>query len=63
MLSLGKGAAYGTSTRQKLNTKSSTKAELVGVKDLDAAGAVDPVLEAPREWILKVGLMESRKMK
>jgi hypothetical protein len=31
MMSLGKGAIYGTSTKQKLNTKSSTKAELVGV--------------------------------
>jgi hypothetical protein len=29
---LGKGVIYGTSTRQKLNTKSSTKVELVGVK-------------------------------
>ena len=29
--SLGKGVAYGTSTRQKLNMKSSTEAELVGV--------------------------------
>ena len=34
MMSLGKGAAYGTSTRQKLNTKSSTEAELVGVNDV-----------------------------
>ncbi len=33
-MSLGKGAAYGTSTRQKLNTKSSTEAELVGVNDV-----------------------------
>jgi hypothetical protein len=32
-MSLGKGAVYGTSTRQKLNTKSSTEAELVGVND------------------------------
>ncbi len=34
MLSLGKGATYGTSTKQKLNTKSSTEAELVGVNDV-----------------------------
>jgi len=33
-LSLGKGSVYGTSTRQKLNTKSSTEAELVGVNDV-----------------------------
>ena len=33
MLSLGQGAVYGASTRQKLNTRSSTKAELVGVDD------------------------------
>jgi hypothetical protein len=34
MLSLGKGSIYSTSTRQKLNTKSSTEAELVGVNDV-----------------------------
>jgi hypothetical protein len=34
MMSLRKGAAYGTSTRQKLNTKSSTEAKLVGVNDV-----------------------------
>jgi Reverse transcriptase (RNA-dependent DNA polymerase) len=33
-MSLGKGTIYGTSTRQKLNTKSSTEAELVGVNDV-----------------------------
>ena len=33
-MTLGKGAVYGTSTRQKINTKSSTEAELVGVNDL-----------------------------
>ena len=33
-MSLGKGSAYSASTRQKLNTKSSTEAELVGVNDL-----------------------------
>jgi hypothetical protein len=32
-LSLGKGAAYSASTKQKINTKSSTEAELVGVDD------------------------------
>jgi len=31
---LGKGSIYSTSTRQKLNTKSSTEAELVGVDDV-----------------------------
>jgi len=34
VMSLGKGAVYSTSTRQKLNTKSSTEAELVGVDDM-----------------------------
>ena len=33
MLSLGRGAVYANSTRQKLNTRSSTEAELVGVDD------------------------------
>ena len=33
-MSLGKGSVYSTSTRQKLNTTSSTEAELVGVNDL-----------------------------
>ena len=33
-MSLGKGAIYSSSTKQKLNTKSSTEAELVGVDDL-----------------------------
>jgi hypothetical protein len=33
-LSLGKGSVYATSTRQKLNTKSSTEAELVGVNNV-----------------------------
>jgi hypothetical protein len=36
VMTLGKGAVYGTSTRQKLNTRSSTEAELVGVDDLMA---------------------------
>ena len=31
---MGKGAIYGTSTRQRLNTKSSTEAELVGADDV-----------------------------
>jgi hypothetical protein len=34
VMSLGKGAVYGTSTGQKLNTTSSTEAELVGVNDV-----------------------------
>jgi hypothetical protein len=33
VLSLGKGGVYSLSVRQKLNTKSSTEAELVGVDD------------------------------
>jgi hypothetical protein len=33
MLTLGKGAAYTASTKQKLNTKSLTKSEVVGVDD------------------------------
>ena len=32
-MSLGKGSIYSSSPRQKLNTKSSTKVELVGVSD------------------------------
>lgn len=34
MMTLGRGAVYGTSTRQKLNTCSSTEAELVAVNDV-----------------------------
>ena len=34
VMSLGKGAVYGQSTRQKLNTKSSTESEIVGVSDV-----------------------------
>jgi hypothetical protein len=33
-MSMGTGAAYSTSRRQKLNTKSSTEAELVGIDDV-----------------------------
>ena len=33
-MSLGKGSAYSTSTCNKINTKSSTKAELVAVNDV-----------------------------
>jgi hypothetical protein len=33
-MSMGKGSAYATSKKQKLNTKSSTEAELVGVDDV-----------------------------
>ena len=33
-MTLGKGTVYGTSTRQKINTKSSTEAELVGLNDV-----------------------------
>lgn len=33
-MSLGKGAVYATSTWQKLNTRSSTEAELVGANDV-----------------------------
>jgi hypothetical protein len=33
-LSLGRGVIYGTSKQQKLNTKSSTEAELVGADDV-----------------------------
>jgi hypothetical protein len=32
-MTMGKGTVYGTSTRQKINTKSSTEGELVGVND------------------------------
>jgi hypothetical protein len=34
VLSFGKGGVYGTSTRQKLNSKSSTEAELIGVAEV-----------------------------
>jgi hypothetical protein len=33
-MSLGKGMVYCTSAKQKINTKSSTEAELVGVNDV-----------------------------
>jgi Reverse transcriptase (RNA-dependent DNA polymerase) len=33
-MSMGKGVIYGTSTRQKLNTRSSTEAELVAANDV-----------------------------
>jgi hypothetical protein len=33
-MSMGKGSVYSASTRQKLNTKSSTEAELVGVNNV-----------------------------
>ena len=33
-LSLGKGTIYSTSKKQKLNTKSSTESELVGIDDI-----------------------------
>ena len=33
-MTLGKGTIYGTSTRQKLNTRSSTEGELVGLHDV-----------------------------
>ena len=34
MMSMGKGSIYSCSTKQKLNTKSSTESELVGVDDV-----------------------------
>jgi hypothetical protein len=34
IMSLGNGAAYATSTRQKLNTRSSTEAELMAVNNI-----------------------------
>ena len=34
LMTMGKGAVYGTSTRQKINTKSSTEGELVPVNDV-----------------------------
>jgi hypothetical protein len=34
IMTMGKGAVYGTSTWKKLNTKSSTEAELVGVSKI-----------------------------
>jgi hypothetical protein len=38
MLTLGKGAAYTASTKQKLNTKSSTESEVAGVNDGRSCG-------------------------
>ena len=34
LMTLGKGAVYATSRRQKINTRSSTEAELVGMNDV-----------------------------
>ena len=34
MMTLGKGAVYATSQKQKINTKSSTESELVAVNDV-----------------------------
>jgi len=34
IMTLGKGAIYGTFTRQKLNAISSTKSELIAVNDV-----------------------------
>eukprot|EP00957_Ditylum_brightwellii_P138868 10584949-Ditylum_brightwellii.AAC.1 len=34
LLMTGKGAVFATSTKQKLNTRSSTEAKLMGVNDL-----------------------------
>ena len=34
VMTLGKGAIYGSSTRQRINTKSSTESELVAVNDV-----------------------------
>eukprot|EP00957_Ditylum_brightwellii_P055639 4215894-Ditylum_brightwellii.AAC.1 len=34
MLMIGNGALFATSTKQKLNTRSSTKAKLVGVNEV-----------------------------
>jgi hypothetical protein len=34
VMSMGTGAAYSTSKKQKLNTKSSTEAELIGIDDV-----------------------------
>ena len=33
IISIGKGATYNTSSKQKLNTKNSTEAELVSIND------------------------------
>jgi hypothetical protein len=44
VMSLGTGAAYLTSKKQKLNTKSSTEAELVGVDNvLPTSGPLDKI--------------------
>jgi len=34
IMSLGKGAIFASSKRQRINTKSSTEAELVGINDV-----------------------------
>ena len=43
VMMLGKGATYGALTQQKLNTKRSTKSELVKANDVMPIGAVDSV--------------------
>ena len=50
-MSLGKGSIYSTSTRQKLNTRSSTEAELVGVDD------VMPMVIWARNFLREQGYM------
>jgi len=42
-MTLGKCSIYGTSTRQKLNAKSSTESELKAVNDVDATDTIDPI--------------------
>ena len=50
MMSLGEGAIYATSTRQKLNTRSSTEGELVAVHD------VMPQILWTRNFLMEQGL-------
>jgi Reverse transcriptase (RNA-dependent DNA polymerase)/Zinc knuckle len=57
VLSLGKGAIYATSTRQKLNTKSSTEAELVGVSDVISQVLWTKLFLEGQEYIIQDNIM------
>eukprot|EP00957_Ditylum_brightwellii_P063255 4800967-Ditylum_brightwellii.AAC.1 len=54
LLVLGKGAAFATSTKQKLNTQSSTKAELVGINDAQGLAVTDNVVYQDNQSLLKL---------
>ena len=43
-VSLGGGCPFSLSLRQRINTRSSTEAELVGVNDADVSGYLDRII-------------------